>query len=165
MAQAYHFSTRADFLRVAGSLLRPGGAFGAVDLVTPRHSPRSESAASGLGIGGYLDRLVRRAARRILAAACSIDPANLVDADAYAASLADAGFDPDHTRIVSLPPSSVFLPLAAYAWAKQRELRSYRVLHVRLAERAALVLVGAIMWVVGTFGLLEAVVVTARRRA
>ena len=82
------------------------------------------------------------------------------DADAYAASLADAGFDPDHTRIVSLPPRSVFLPLAAHAWTTQRELSS----HLRLAERAALALVGAIMWVVGTFGLLEAVVVTARRR-
>ena len=73
---------------------------------------------------------------------------------------ADAGFDPDHTRIVSLPPRSVFLPFAAHAWTTQRKLRS----HLRLAERAALALVGAIMWVVGTFGLLEAVVVTARRR-
>ena len=112
---AYHFRTRAAFLRRAVPLLRPGGRFAAADLTLGPSRGRSVS---------FISRLIRCAAQRAVAAMCDIPSGNLQTTCGYAASLEAAGL-----QDVSIEPLSaggndrVLRPFALHVEQQRKALR------------------------------------------
>ena len=141
---AYHFATRARFLREAAAVLRRGGRYAAVDLVVPDEPSRR-------GSWGW-----RPLARMLVAAGCGIPRANLHGAAEYDAALRAAGFE--HVAIDELTPR-VFAPFAANA----RRQRARLAARLSWGEWAFLTAVGAIFSLVARGALFRCVVVSARR--
>lgn len=74
---AFHFDTRADFLREAGRVLRPGGTLALTDMIPRR----------GIDPAAYL-----RGTKAVGTGVCLDNHANAYDADVYAEHLRAAGF-------------------------------------------------------------------------
>ena len=137
---AYHFDTRARFLRSAAQTLRLGGRFGAIDILP-----------CTVGSWGW-----KSLAQRAVALLCGIPRANLHDAQAYLDALEVAGFSE-----VSLEPISerVFAPFAQNAveqrWALYAQLT--------WGEWAFLWATAAIMRFIARHRLFDMLLVTAKR--
>lgn len=100
---AYHFRTRAAFLRSSARLLRAGGRFAAFDLVAAPCSPCS----------------LHFVAQRLIALASSIPLGNLWSVERYGAELERAGYEQIELDDVSL---HVFGPLSEYARQRARSI-------------------------------------------
>ena len=137
---AYHFESRRDFIASAAELLKPGGRFGAVDILPCAH-----------GSYGW-----RWAAQRLVAVACGIPAPNLHGAAAYVDALRDAGLGDVEVRRIE---GDVFAPFAAYATRQRRRLAPF----LSLASRCFLLCVGALFSFIGRHRLFCVVLITARR--
>ena len=158
---AYHFDTRAAFLGAAGSLLRPGGRFAAVDLLVAEDD-EEEGERPRLGSTW---RLIRRRARacwrwglrRAVAAMTDIPAANLYDVGSYA-ELLQASNIGDDVNVVELT-DQVLAPFAAHARAQRLALGSA----ISVGERAFLWLIAALFALVARHQLFSVVLITARK--
>ena len=137
---AYHFDTRQRFISTAAALLRPGGRFGAVDMLPLDH-----------GRWGW-----RRLAQLFVAAACGIPRANLHGPEEYAVQLRRAGLSEVTFSSVG---AKVFGPFAANAVAQRDALGG----SISWGEWGFLTAVGGLMGAIARYRLFDAVLVTATR--
>ncbi|KAL3927678.1 MAG: hypothetical protein SGPRY_002717 [Prymnesium sp.] len=136
---AYHFDTRETFLKQAGSLVRAGGVYGAIDILP-----------TDVGWG------IRLLAQAAIAAACNIPRANLYGMREYREALSGGGLE--LTRFESLS-GRVFEPFAEHAAQQRKQLAK----QLSWSEWAFLHAISAIMGVIGRYRLFDAVLVTAKK--
>ncbi|AXQ28358.1 class I SAM-dependent methyltransferase [Solimonas sp. K1W22B-7] len=110
---AFHFDTRADFLREAARVLCPGGILALTDLIPKR----------GIDPSAYL-----RGATAVGTGVCLDNRANAYDADTYAAHLGAAGFT--DIRIESIIDRTRIPFIDAFERAGER-LQGQRAVEVR----------------------------------
>ena len=160
---AYHFRTRAAFLREAATRLRCGGRVAAADLTlgappAARHQatressrPRHESL-----IPLRLRRALKTMGQRAVAALCDIPSANLVTGAEYADALHAAGF-----QDVSVTPVTerVFAPFAAHVERQRATLRG----QLRYGEAAFLWLIATLFTIIARYELFTFVLVSASK--
>lgn len=176
---AYHFRTRASFLRDAAALLKPGGGrFAAADLIVADDEATDTSSCSRSSAGSsavkssssgdvkissswwrrWWRRMWRAAARRLIAALCDIPGANLHGADEYVAALEAAGLQPTAIEPIG---TRVLRPFSEHARRQRDALRASGA--IGRGEWLALSLIGALFAFVARNRLFEMVLVSAVR--
>jgi SAM-dependent methyltransferase len=136
---AYHFDTRAMFLREAYARLQPGGRLVLTDLVRGRGSVSAVGAV-------------------VMARAFRVPPANWVDAATYVDLLASVGFVDIAMEVLTprvLPGLARFLERQADAWCVATGALPW----------APFLATAAGLWSVYRHGTLDVVLVSARRPA
>ena len=143
---AYHFRSRATFVRHVASLLADGGRYAAIDILP---SPASDGGAS------WRPRL-HRSLQRLVALMVDIPAANLHDSAEYATVLGEAGFGDVRFEHIS---HMVFEPFSRNAHRQRLRLGS----ELSFGERVFLWAIAFIMGLIAHLRLFDVVVVTAKR--
>ena len=145
---AYHFQTRAEFVRAAARALVPGGRFASIDLLAGDGTSDASSS--------WVRSIWRRCARRVIAAACDIPSANLYGLAEYKRGLEAAGLRVDTTTRLT---ERVLSPFAAHA-ARQRLALAAELAY---GQSVSLWLISALFTFVAWCELFEVVLITAHR--
>ena len=155
---AYHFHSRADFLRDgAAPLLRPTGRFAAVDLIV------SCDEDADLGTSACVRawrRCWRAAARRVICMACGIPWTNLYGVEGYRSALEAAGLDLQGIQPIG---ERVLRPFAEHARRQRASLHASGA--IRGSEWLFLSVIAALFSFVASHRLFDVVLVTAVKKA
>ncbi|GAC74779.1 hypothetical protein PANT_12d00134 [Moesziomyces antarcticus T-34] len=99
---AFHFSDRAEYIRLASRRLNPGGRLAFVDLLSAYPAPCDGAAKLQLGPLPFpreAPSLAERLKHMFTCTLASVKPANLWSVDGYHAELVGAGFTPEQVTM------------------------------------------------------------------
>lgn len=153
---AYHFRTRASFLKTAGTLLRSGGRYAAADLIVADDKDHEDGRRHNTM--SSWSRAWRACARYVVALLCDIPLANLHGTAEYVSALDVAGLQVASIEKIT---DRVLAPFAAHADAQRRALRGQQL---SFSEGCFLWIISALFAFVAKYELFDVVVVRAVRR-